>query len=213
MILDVERSAWRYLAAGPSGALSHLALTPAAGDMWTAGPVDLLRRSPIGLFCSSKCPGSIVLKTFDAIASMRDEGRILIGGFHSLMEWECLGILLRGHQPIIWAPARSICGMRLKPELEAPFRAGRLLVISPFVHGQKRVTATLAEQRNQFVAALSDRLFIPHVAPGGRIAALAAQMLAERKEVWTIDDPSNRELISLGAVAVTSDLRRADRAP
>jgi len=44
-------------------------------------------------------PGSIVLKTFDAITRMRDDGKILIGGFHSVMEWECLGILLRAASP------------------------------------------------------------------------------------------------------------------
>ena len=46
------------------------------------------------------------------------------------MEWECLGILLRGRQPIIWVPARSIIGMRLKPELQLAFKDGRLLILS-----------------------------------------------------------------------------------
>jgi hypothetical protein len=40
---------------------------------------------------------------------MRDEGRTLIGGFHSPMEWECLGILLRGRQPVILSEALR-CG-------------------------------------------------------------------------------------------------------
>src|ERR1700733_3981348 len=88
------------------------------GEVWAAGPTDSLAQSKLGFFCSSQCPGSIVLKTFDAITQMRDEGKILIGGFHSVMEWECLRILLRGRQPIIWFPARCIVGMRLKPELQ-----------------------------------------------------------------------------------------------
>lgn len=213
MILDGQLAAVRRGTEGYPQALARELNDEGPAELLAAGTLDLLNRPAIGFFCSSQCPGSIVLKTFDAIAQMRDEGRILIGGFHSVMEWECLGILLRGRQPIIWAPARSIRGMRLKPELEAPFSAGRLLVISPFGHEQKRITATLAEQRNQFVAALSDRFFVPHAAPGGRTASLAAQMLAEGKEVWTIDDPLNRELISLGAVAITSDLCQAVREP
>ena len=48
------------------------------------------------------------------------------------MEWECLGILLRGRQPVIWVPARSIVGMHLKPELQPAFFAGRLSILSPF---------------------------------------------------------------------------------
>jgi hypothetical protein len=89
----------------------------APAQLWFAGPRQLLNQPKIGFFCSSQCPGSIVLKTFDAITRMRDEGQILIGGFHSVMEWECLGILFRGRHPIIWVPACSIAGMRLKPEL------------------------------------------------------------------------------------------------
>jgi len=104
----------------------------APAEFWAAGPLKALDQPKTGFFCSSQCPGSIVLKTFDAITKMRGEGQILIGGFHSVMEWECLGILLRGRQPVIWVPARSIVGMHLKPELLPAFNAGRLLILSPF---------------------------------------------------------------------------------
>jgi len=60
-------------------------------EFWAAGPVQLLDQPKTGFFCSSQCPGSIILKTFDVITRMRDEGQVLIGGFHSVMEWECLG--------------------------------------------------------------------------------------------------------------------------
>jgi predicted Rossmann fold nucleotide-binding protein DprA/Smf involved in DNA uptake len=174
-------------------------------ELWAAGPIALLDHPKIAFFCSSQCPGSIVLKTFDAITQMRDEGRILIGGFHSVMEWECLGILLRGSQPIIWVPGRSINGMRLRPELIPAFYAGRLLVLSPFTFGHKRVTAALAEQRNRFVAALADSFFIPFAAPGGKTATLARQLLSQGKEVYTIDDHFNREFISMGAIPIGKD--------
>ena len=75
---------------------------------------------------------------------MRDEGQTLIGGFHSVMEWECLGIFLRGCQPVIWVPARSIVGMRLKPELVPAFKVGRLLILSPLAPNHKRITTALA---------------------------------------------------------------------
>ena len=63
--------------------------------IWAAGPLDILDGDKTGFFCSSRCPGGIILKTFDAITAMRDQGRTLIGGFHSPMEWECLGISTR----------------------------------------------------------------------------------------------------------------------
>lgn len=157
-------------------------------EFWHAGPSQLLDLYKIGFFCSSQCPGAIILKTLDAIVRMRDEGQVLIGGFHSAMEWECLGILLRGHQPIIWVPARSIIGMRLKSELAPAFESGRLLILSPFPSKYKRITATLAEERNRFVGALADRIFVPHAAPNSRTAVLCEGLRAAGKRILTADD-------------------------
>ena len=160
----------------------------APAELWAAGPLQPLDQPKIGFFCSSQCPGSIVLKTFDAITKMRDEGQILTGGFHSVMEWECLGILLRGRQPVIWVPARSIVGMHLKPELVPAFDTGRLLILSPFPPKDKRITATLAEARNRFVGALADRVFVPHAAPNSRTLAMCDQLKSSGKQIVNADD-------------------------
>jgi predicted Rossmann fold nucleotide-binding protein DprA/Smf involved in DNA uptake len=177
-------------------------------EFWVAGPVQLLDQPKTAFFCSSQCPGSIVLKTFDAITRMRDEGQIVIGGFHSVMEWECLGILLRGRQPVIWVPARSIVGMRLKPELVPAFNAGRLLILSPFPPKKKRMTVALAETRNRFVGALADRIFVPHAAPNSRTLALCNELRADGKQVLSITDleihlPNERTLSSDGPYTQT----------
>jgi hypothetical protein len=174
--------------------------------VWIAGPAQFLASSKIGFFCSSQCPGSIVLKTFDAITKLRDEGQILMGGFHSVMEWECLRILLRGRQPVIWVPARSIVGMRLKSELQPAFKDGRLLILSPVAPtpAHARVTAALAQQRNRFVGALADRIFIPHAAPGSRTLALCGELAKPQngpgKKIVSIDDPLNEGLLRLSGV-------------
>jgi predicted Rossmann fold nucleotide-binding protein DprA/Smf involved in DNA uptake len=160
----------------------------APAELWAAGPLQPLDQPKIGFFCSSQCPGSIVLTTFDAITKMRDEGQILTGGFHSVMEWECLGILLRGRQPVIWVPARSIVGMHLKPELVPAFDTGRLLILSPFPPKDKRITATLAEARNRFVGALADRVFVPHAAPNSRTLAICDQLKSSGKQIVNADD-------------------------
>jgi hypothetical protein len=167
---------------------------------WAAGPTKLLNRPKSGFFCSSQCPGSIVLKTFDAITKMRDEGQVFIGGFHSVMEWECMRILLRGRQPIIWVPARSIVGMRLKPELQPAFKEGRILVLSPFPPSQNRITMALADQRNRFVGALADTIFVPHAAPGSRTLKHCIELSATVTQIQTIDDPHNEALLRLACV-------------
>jgi hypothetical protein len=139
-------------------------------------------------------------ETFDAITAMRDEGVVLVGGFHSPMEWECLGILLRGRQPVIWVPARSIVGMHLRAELQPAFASGRLLILSPFDPKQKRITAALAEERNRFVASFADRAFVAHAAPGSRTLTLSQELRSAGKTIVTVDDPANAELLRLATV-------------
>jgi predicted Rossmann fold nucleotide-binding protein DprA/Smf involved in DNA uptake len=167
----------------------------APARFWAAGSLDILDGDKTGFFCSSQCPGGVILKTFDAITAMRDEGRTLIGGFHSPMEWECLGILLRGSQPVIWVPARSIVGMHLKPELQSAFTAGRLLILSPFEPRYKRVTAALAGERNRVVGALGERIFVAHAAPASRTLSLCMELRESGKPVLTVDDAANEPLL------------------
>jgi predicted Rossmann fold nucleotide-binding protein DprA/Smf involved in DNA uptake len=54
--------------------------------------------------------------------------------------------------------------------------AGRLLLLSPFVPPQRRLTAVLSEQRNKLVAALADEVYLAHITPGGKTARLAEQI-------------------------------------
>lgn len=172
--------------------------------MWAAGPVDILQRHKTAFFCSSQCPGSVILKTFDLITAWRNENRILAGGFHSPMEQECLSILVRGRQPVIWMPARSIAGMHLRSGLQPAFNDRRLLLLSPFEPKQKRITAALAEERNRFLAAIADYIFVAHAAAGSRTMQLCQKLAEQSKLLLTIDDAANRPLIDLGAKPVTS---------
>ena len=168
--------------------LARLLGNTAPKRFWAAGPLDILDTEKTAFFCSAQCPGSVVLKTFDAITDMRDKGRTIIGGFRSPMEQECLKILLRGQQPIIWVPARSIQEMHLKPELQQAFSAGRLLLLSPFENNQKRITTALAQRRNQFVAAIADRIFIAYAAPTSNTLALCRTLQEQGRPLVTLDD-------------------------
>lgn len=169
------------------------------------GNTDILYRKKLALFCSVKCPGNIIVQTYDAIKALRDAGIIVIGGFHSPMEKECLNILLRGPQPVIICPARSIAGMRIKPEHKKPLEEGRLLFLSPFSERDKRISAKRADVRNHFVASAADALFIAHAAPGGKTEQFCYEITKQGKVVFTIMHDANSNLLSLGVKGVSID--------
>ena len=96
------------------------------------GNLRLLDEPLTALFCSNRCPGDLILKTYDLARAMRDASVPVIGGFQTPMERECLGLLLRGEQPVVVCPARGIDNMRIPRDWRPALDAGRLLVLSPF---------------------------------------------------------------------------------
>ena len=144
----------------------------APAQLAALGKLELLLLPKTGLFCSARCPGNVILTTYDQAAKWRDAGRCIIGGFHSPVEKECLRILLRGSQPIIICPARTL-PQRVPPEWQQPLADGRLLILSGFRASEKRITTELAIRRNEFVAALADDVWFAHITPGGQMDKLA----------------------------------------
>ena len=137
-------------------------------ELTALGKLDLLSGPITALFCSARCPGSVILPAYDQAAKWRDAGRCVISGFHSPVEKECLRILLRGEPPIIICPARGL-PKRIPPDWKKPLADGRLLILSIFPQNESRITADLAARRNELVAALADEVFVAHATPGGRL--------------------------------------------
>ena len=77
------------------------------------GNLEILRARLMALFCSVKCPGKLILETYDLAHKLREEGVTVISGFHSPMERECLEILLRGTAPVVLCRCRG--GPRARP--------------------------------------------------------------------------------------------------
>ncbi|MDA8239584.1 MAG: DNA-processing protein DprA [Nitrospiraceae bacterium] len=154
------------------------------------GNPEILSKKSLALFCSNKCPGKIIIQTYDFVRELRDLGATIISGFHSAIERECCAILLRGSQPIIYCPARSVDGMTLKPEFKKPLDEGRLLILSPFHKKHRRISADLADRRNHFVAALAAAVVVPYAAPGSKTEKFCSELRAWNKGVYTFSDSS-----------------------
>ena len=185
--------------------LSRVADTSACGlpsETAYYGNISLLEKPMTALFCSNRCPGDIILKTYDIARAMRDAGVPVIGGFQTPMEKECLRLLLRGSQPVVVCPARGIQNMRIPREWRPALDASNLLILSPFLPSQRRPTAKFAARRNQLVADIATRVFIAHAAPDGNTEALARRIAASGKPILTIDSPANANLLAMGAEAI-----------
>jgi len=171
----------------------------APGRIAAIGDIAILRVKTLALFCSVKCPGNLILQTYDAACALRDAGVTVIGGFHSPMEKECLTLLLRGTQPVVICPARGIEGMRVPGEWREPLAQGRLLILSPFDNRHRRPTEELSQRRNDFVAALADEVLVAYAAPGGKTDQFCRRILRWGKPLLTLADDATALLIALGA--------------
>ena len=163
------------------------------------GNLSLLDEPLTALFCSNRCPGDLILKTYDLARAMRDAGITVIGGFQTPMERECLRLLLRGSQPVVVFPARGIDNMRIPRDWGTALDDGRLLVLSPFPATARRPTAELAAQRNNLVAELAQQVLITHAAPGSKTEAFARHLADAGQPLLTLDSPANANLVEMGA--------------
>lgn len=145
------------------------------------GNPHLLHLPKIALFASTKCPGSVILPTYDQAARWRDEGRCIISGFHSPIEKECLRILLRGTSTVIVCPARNLPS-RLPPEWKSPIEEDRMLILSPFSPKESRITAALAARRNDYIAMLADEVWCSHIADGGKLQEILKNLPFQRSD-------------------------------
>jgi hypothetical protein len=138
---------------------------------------------------------------------LREAGVTTAGGFHSPMERHCLDILLRSPHPVLLAPARGLESIRLPPPLRRALDEGRLLLLTPLTG--RRTDVEAARERNRFLAALCDAVFIPYAEAESATLALVRELLRWGKPVATLDHPRNQLLVAAGVPALApQDLAR-----
>ena len=165
----------------------------APAKIFAHGDLNILQKQTnplIAILCSAKVPPGTLLSIHDIAHQWRDKGQAVISGFHSLAEQEVLEVLLGGDSPVIICPARGICKMRIKANWIEPIEKGRLLILSPFDDTISRPTRQTAHQRNRFVAALADEIFIAHSEPGSMTAILQDEIQGWGKSLQTLENIS-----------------------
>lgn len=174
---------------------------------WTIGNRDILDTNLLGVFCSIRCPGNIILNTYDCMRILRDAGVPVVSGFHSPIEKDCLDILLKGTQPIVVCPARGIVRMRIPSVWKKPIDQGRMLILSPFDEKQKRPTVSTAQQRNHLVAKLGRSFLIPHADAGSKTEQLGRKIIESGGILYTFNTARNEGLIHSGAKPIGMDTK------
>jgi hypothetical protein len=88
-------------------------------------------------------------------------------------------------------------------------------MLSPFPAKYNRITTALAEERNRFVGALADQIFVPRADSASKTARLCHTLLASKKTLYTVADTANEHLVAQGAtpVSVSQSQGFRDRSP
>ncbi|MBN2686244.1 MAG: hypothetical protein JXR40_13270 [Pontiellaceae bacterium] len=105
---------------------------------------------------------------------------VYFGGFHAPMEKEIFTKLLEHKRPIIWCPAWGLERPAFASDVREALEENRMLILE-----MRNTEGDLAaaEQRNRFVLGNADKLWLPHVTPGGMIDRLVQEMQVREKKI------------------------------
>ena len=116
------------------------------------GDLALLDGVLTGIFCSVRCPGDIILETYDLAKALRGAEITLIGGFQSPMEKEFLDVLLWGRVRVVICPARGILVAHAQPN-------GKTEVLCKQALTSRKPVLTLDSPHNAHLMALGASSF------------------------------------------------------
>ena len=169
-------------------ALEILMGEDAPSSLWTRGALPILDRPVVAIFCSQSCTGLAATRAYDVVQALRHAGVVIASGFQSPLEQACCDLYRKSPLPIVAGLARHLPGARL-PSLLKPFLASqRLLVVSRENEEVRRVTAASAFRRNLVLAALADRIFIPHASLGSKTARFLDFAFKFGKKIFAIEE-------------------------
>lgn len=160
----------------------------------------------VAFFCSSSCPGDIILMAQDWARNGYEKSIPVISGFHTSVEKEVLRLLLRNRTPIVYVVGRSIEGWRKPREISRAIESGSLTAISTFPKTQRRTTAKSAETRNRYIVSKANSVLVAHASASGKTEALARSVLEQGKKLFTFASPSNSHLIEMGATPIRPEV-------
>lgn len=124
----------------------------------------------LGVFCSRNAPSP----------ASTPNAEVYMGGFHSPMEKEIFARLLEHKKPLIWCPAWGLGRAAFAPGVRDALEQNRMLILEM---RNRDGDLAAAEERNTFVMETAAKLWIPHISPGGMLAALIERLGTKNKTI------------------------------
>lgn len=170
-------------------------------DLMFVGSKGLAANVWTTFLCSVRCPGSLILNSYDLAKKWCDVGQPVIGGFHAPVEREVLRILLRSTTPICVVVAHGL-PKQIPPEFKKPIDDGRMILASPFDGRTKRATAETALKRNLIISALAEKVFVAYAAPGSKTETLCHTISKWKKPCFTFPSQYTENLVNMGFTVI-----------
>ncbi|MDD2236121.1 MAG: transposase, partial [Kiritimatiellae bacterium] len=133
------------------------------------GNPALWNAEKLGVLCSRNTPRPKSVPKAD----------VYLSGFHSTMEKEIFTKLLELKLPVIFCPVWGLDGAMSPGVLEA-LEQNRMLMLEM---RNRDGDLAAAEQRNRFVLEHADKLWLPHVTPGGMLDRLVRELNGKEKSL------------------------------
>lgn len=185
---SIENSSVVELAPG------HPAYPTALGStgptLYARGELSLLSRRLVGLFASLQANGQSILSALNWARSVSDDGTVVVSGFHTPLEQECLALFLMRKIPVIVCPAREIAIYRISSKWQDGVGERRLLLLSPF-RAERRITAATCAHRNTLIVQLVSDAYVLYASEGGRVEAVAGQLTERGVKVRYLTKPKS----------------------
>lgn len=121
------------------------------------GNKELLTLPKVGFLAASRVPSGEVMRCYDWAVLQAGKQSCVVSGFSSQLERDVLHFLLKGTCPIIVVLARRMY-KELPEEWQPVLDNGRMLIIS--TNNTPRQSRQTAQLRNQYVAEISDNLYL-----------------------------------------------------
>ena len=160
---DAEQNIARYIRLNP-----WRCVTDFGGGLRGMGNPALWNMPKIGVL-ASRGGAAVGAGLVSALAQGRHKACPYMGGFHSPMEREIFDRVLAAKHPVIWCPAWGVATTSIPPEAVTALEDNRMLILEMTARDGDLASA---EARNRFVLEQADKLWLPHVTPGGMLDRL-----------------------------------------